>query len=276
MGRTHYRQLPLAPLDEEAGAALISELLGSHRSLVELSGLIRERAAGNPFFCEQIVSSLAERGVLEGRPGVFRLAHPGIEIEVPATVQAVLSARIDRLADREKLVLQNAAVVGREFPRRLLGEVVAMPEAELDFALRELTDAELVFEAELYPESQYAFRHPLMREVAYGLQLSPARVRTHAAIARALQELDPDRLDEHAALIAQHSEAAGEPLEAARWHARAAVWAGFSDPRCCAEPLAAGARARSRAARERRGRRAPLDLPSDADRHRMAARRRGR
>ena len=230
MGRTHYRQLPLAPLDEEAGAALISELLGSHRSLVELSGLIRERAAGNPFFCEQIVSSLAERGVLEGRPGVFRLAHPGIEIEVPATVQAVLSARIDRLADREKLVLQNAAVVGREFPRRLLGEVVAMPEAELDSALRELTDAELVFEAELYPESQYAFRHPLMREVAYGLQLSPARVRTHAAIARALQELDPDRLDEHAALIAQHSEAAGEPLEAARWHARAAVWAGFSDP----------------------------------------------
>jgi class 3 adenylate cyclase/tetratricopeptide (TPR) repeat protein len=230
MGRTHYRQLPLAPLDEEAGAALISELLGSHRSLVELSGLIRERAAGNPFFCEQIVSSLAERGVLEGQPGVFRLAHPGIEIEVPATVQAVLAARIDRLADREKLVLQNAAVVGREFPRRLLGEVVALPEAELDSALRELTDAELVFEAELYPESQYAFRHPLMREVAYGLQLSPARVRTHAAIARALQELDPDRLDEHAALIAQHSEAAGEPLEAARWHARAAVWAGFSDP----------------------------------------------
>ena len=120
MGRTHYSQLPLAPLDEEAGAALISELLGSDTSLQDLSGLIRERAAGNPFFCEQIVSSLAERGDIEGRPGAFRLAHPGIAIEVPATVQAVLSARIDRLAEREKAVLQTAAVIGREFERRLL------------------------------------------------------------------------------------------------------------------------------------------------------------
>jgi adenylate cyclase len=230
MGRTHYRQLPLAPLDENAGATLISELVGPAASLRDLSTLIRERAAGNPFFCEQIVSALAERGELEGRPGAFELAHPGIEIDVPATVQAVLSARIDRLAEREKAVLQTAAVIGREFQRRLLAEVGALPEAELDVALHELTEAELVFEAELYPVSEYAFRHPLMREVAYGSLLSPARRHTHAAIAGALQELDPDDLDEQAALIALHSEAAGETLEAARWHARAAVWAGFNDP----------------------------------------------
>jgi len=230
MGRTHYRQLPLPPLGEEAGASLISELLGRDPSLRDLSALIRERAAGNPFFCEQIVSSLAERGEIEGGPGGFRLAHPKVEIDVPETVQAVLSARIDRLSERDKAALQTAAVIGREFGRRLLGKVAALPEAQLDSALRELTKAELVFEAELYPESRYAFRHPLMREVAYGSQLAAARGHTHAAIARALQELEPNRLDEHAALIANHFEVAGEPLDAARWHARAAVWAGFKDP----------------------------------------------
>ena len=230
MGRTHYRQLPLPPLSKDACAALISELLGSEPSLRDLSTLIRERADGNPFFCEQIVSALAERGEIEGRLGAFRLAHPQIEIEVPETVQAVLSARIDRLSERQKAVLQTAAVIGREFDRRLLGEVAALPEAELDSALRALTEAELVLEMELYPESRHAFKHPLTREVAYGSQLSATRRRTHAAIAAALQGLEPDRLDEHAALIAHHFEAASEPLDASRWHARAAVWAGFNDP----------------------------------------------
>jgi class 3 adenylate cyclase/tetratricopeptide (TPR) repeat protein len=230
MGRTHYRQLPLRPLGEEAGTALISELLGPDPSLRELSKLIGERAGGNPFFCEEIVSSLAERGEIEGRPGAFRLAHPEVEIEVPETVQAVLAARIDRLAEREKAVLQTAAVIGREFERPLLGEIAALPAADLDSALHELSEAELIFEVELYPESRYAFKHPLTREVAYGSQLSATRRRIHAGIAAALQELDPDRLDEHAALIAHHLESAGKALEAAGWHARAAVWAGFNDP----------------------------------------------
>ncbi len=230
MGRAHYRQLPLPPLGKEAGAALISELLGPDPSLRGPSALILERAAGNPFFCEQIVRSLAERGEIEGGPGAFRLAHPQVEIDVPVTVQAVLSARIDRLSERQKAVLQIAAVIGREFERRLLGEVADLPEGELDSVLHELIEAELVFEVELYPQPRFAFRHPLTQDVAFGSQLSKGRARTHAAIARALQTLEPERLDEGAALIAHHFEAAGKPLEAARWHARAAVWAGFKDP----------------------------------------------
>jgi adenylate cyclase len=230
MGRAHCHQLALPPLGEEAGAELISELLGPDPSLRGLSALIGERAAGNPFFSEQIVRSLAERGEIEGGPGAFRLARPKVEIDVPETVQAVLSARIDRLSEREKAVLQTAAVIGREFELRLLGEVAALPEDELDSVLRKLIETELVFEVELYPESRFAFRHPLTRDVAYGSQLSKRRARTHAAIARALQTLEPERLDEGAALIAYHFEAAGEPLEEARWHARAAVWAGFKDP----------------------------------------------
>ena len=231
MGRTHYSQLPLAPLDEEAGAALISELLGSDTSLRDLSGLIRERAAGNPFFCEQIVSSLAERGEIEGRPGVFRLAHPGIEIEVPATVQAVLSARIDRLAEREKAVLQTAAVIGREFERRLLAEIAALPEAELDSALR---DAH---------RCGARIRGGALPRVQIRLQASPdarGRIRLTALpgapCAPTRRSPEPCRSSTRTASTSMLPWSRTTPrrrassLDAARWHARAAVWAGFNDP----------------------------------------------
>jgi len=149
---------------------------------------------------------------------------------VPVTVQAVLSARIDRLDPAAKQLVQVASVIGREVGARALGMAAGLSEDELNPALCDLVDGGFLYEAELYPERVLSFRHPLTREVAYGTQLTERRTATHAAAARAMIELDPDRLDELAALVAHHFKAGDETLEAARWSARAAHWAGHTRP----------------------------------------------
>jgi tetratricopeptide (TPR) repeat protein len=121
-------------------------------------------------------------------------------------------------------VLQTAAVIGREFTEPILRRVVELPEVELAAALQRLTAAEFIYEEALGPEPGYTFKHPLTQEVAYRSQLGERRERVHAEVARAIADLYRDRLDEKAALLAQHWEAAGDALEAARWHDRAARW----------------------------------------------------
>jgi class 3 adenylate cyclase len=229
MQRSWYQQLPLRPLGPEAQQELLRELLGPDPSLAGLASRLGERTGGNPFFLEETVLSLAESGALAGAPGSYRLARPLEEIAVPATVQVVLAARIDRLAEREKNLLQTASVIGCELPERLLREVADLPEGDLAEALRALVRGEFLYEAALYPEPEYAFKHPLTQEVAYQGQLAPRRARVHAAVARALEAMDPAGAGERAALLAHHYEAAGEALPAARWHDRAAHWAARAD-----------------------------------------------
>jgi adenylate cyclase len=230
MSRSYYRQIALAPLGAEATGALLGDLLGSDPSLDGLSELIRERTGGNPFFIEELVQALIEAGSLVGERGAYRLVAPVDEAAVPAGVHAVLAARIDRLPAREKAVLQAAAVIGKEFSQPVLRRVTELSGEELEASLRGLIAGEFVYEQELYPEALYSFKHPLTQEVAYGSQLGERRAALHAAVARAIIAEHPERLEERAALLAGHWEAAGETIEAARWHARAAVWAGTSDP----------------------------------------------
>jgi DNA-binding SARP family transcriptional activator/tetratricopeptide (TPR) repeat protein len=231
MSRSYYQQIALEPLAQDAVDGLLAELLGTDPSLAELGALVRERAQGNPFFIEELVRALADAGSLEGPRGRYRLARPVPDAAVPATVQAVLAARIDRLEAREKGVLQTAAVIGREVPRSVLERVATLDAAALEDALAALVASEFVHEHGIEPEPAFAFNHPLTREVAYRSLLGERRTAVHAAVARAIAGQDPERLGERAALIAQHWEAAREDLEAARWHARAATWAAASDPR---------------------------------------------
>jgi class 3 adenylate cyclase/tetratricopeptide (TPR) repeat protein len=230
LSRSSYRPIALAPLRNGAVEQLLAELFGSDPSLAGMVELVRERTRGNPFFVEELVHSLVESGGLEGERGAYRLAAPVGDVVVPATVQAVLGARIDRLGWREKTVLEAAAVIGEEFHGAILERVLDFAPTELDAALRALVADELVFEQELYPEVRYAFKHPLTREVAYASQLSERRAPVHAAVARAIAAQHAERLDERAALIAGHWEAAGDRLGAARWHARAGGWAHTNDP----------------------------------------------
>jgi adenylate cyclase len=148
------------------------------------------------------------------------------DLEVPATVEALLSARIDRLCERDKRLLQTAAVIGREVSELLLREVAELPETELHGSLEALKSGEFLFESALFPVVEYAFRHPLTQEVALRSQLQQRRAQTHAAVAGAIERAAGEKLDEQAALLAHHWEQAGEHLVAARWHRRAALWSG--------------------------------------------------
>jgi adenylate cyclase len=231
-GAHTYRGISLEPLGPTHTAELLRDLVGEDPSLDGLGELIHMRTAGNPFFVEEIVRGLVEAGNLEGERGAYRLARPVEDTGVPASVQTVLAARIDRLSPEAKLLLQAASVTSKEIGERALGMVSGRSEDDEGYraALCELADGGFLFETEVYPERIFAFRHPLTREVAYGSQLAEQRAAGHAATARALIELNPDRHDELAALIASHMETGGEALEAARWSARAAYWAGSSRP----------------------------------------------
>ncbi len=229
MQKSWYRQIPLTPLGRDAIGELLVDLLGTDPSLAALTAPIHARTGGNPFFTEEVAQTLIESGHLEGERGAYRLVTPIEELTVPATVQAVLAARIDRLPEREKRLLQVASVIGKDFPEPLLAAVAELPTEELKAALAALRRAEFIHEQAIYPVVEYAFKHPLTQEVALGSQLKERRRQVHAAVARAIELHDPDHLDERAALLAHHWEEAGEALSGARWHRRAAEWVGRTD-----------------------------------------------
>ncbi len=225
-----YRRLSLVPLGLDSTRELLVDLAGDDPSLDGLPELVHERTGGNPFFIEEVVRELVEAGYLDGERGAYRLTKPVGDTRVPATVQAILAARIDRLATA-KTLLQAASVIGKEVPEEALEIVAGVDQEDLAEGLSELIGAGFLYEAEIYPKRILAFSHPLTQEVAYSSQLGEQRARAHTAAARALIELEGDRHDELAALIAQHLEKGGELLEAARWNARAAHWAGYAHPR---------------------------------------------
>ncbi len=221
--RAYYQQLPLTPLGPDAIRALARDLLGPDPSVSELPETIAERTGGNPFFTEEIVQALDESGHLLGTRGGYTLGTPIERIDVPTNVRATLAARIDRLAEREKHVLQTAAIIGKEFSDTLLREVVEVRDEGLAEALSVLRGGEFLYERALYPTLEHAFKHPLTQEVAYDSQLAQRRQPLHAAVARAIEAQEPERVEENAALLAYHWDAAADVEQAARWHARAAA-----------------------------------------------------
>jgi predicted ATPase len=204
MQRSYYQQLPLLPLGPEAIAELLRDLLGGDPSLGPLGNRIRERTGGNSFFIEEVVQALAETGSLAGAKGAYRLVRSTSELRLPTTVQVVLAARIDRLAEREKGVLQTAAVIGREFAEPILRRVVELPEIDLAAALQKLASAEFIYEEALYPEAQYTFKHALTQEVAHNSLLNERRLTLHEDVGTVMETIFAGRLEEHYAELAHH------------------------------------------------------------------------
>jgi adenylate cyclase len=208
--------IALRPLTNEQVSALSTELLGADPSLNGVTALVAERAAGNPFFAEESVRDLAERGVLTGRPGAYELHGDATSVEVPATLQAAIGARIDRLDPAAKKTLNAAAVVGMRFDATLLTALVD------DADVTPLIDAQLIDQVSFAPRAEYGFRHPLTRTVAYEAQLKSDRAQLHQRLATAIVSRSSG--DENAALMAEHLEAAGDLRAAFDWHMRAATW----------------------------------------------------
>jgi class 3 adenylate cyclase len=209
----------LAPLNDSETTALVTELLGSEPSVEALGHTIVERAAGNPFFAEEMVRELAERGVLRGKSGAYLSTAEVAEVNVPATLHATIAARIDRLDPNAKQTLNAGAVIGSRFTLELLAAVGNDP------VLDDLLRAELIDQVRFTPGAEFAFHHPLIRTVAYESQLKSDRAELHRRLAAVIESRDPAAADQNAALIAEHLEAAGDLHAAYSRHMRAATWA---------------------------------------------------
>src|ERR1700722_9181378 len=211
--------IALAPLSDPESAALVSQLLGPDASVAGGATMISDKAVGNPFFAEEMTRDLAERGVLAGDRGAYVSTVGAGEVGVPATLQATIAARIDRLDPAAKRTLSAAAVIGARFTRVLLETL------GIDPVLEELVGGELIDQIRFTGQPEYVFHHPLIRTVAYEAQLKSDRAQIHRRLAAAIESHDPAAAEHNAALIAEHLEAAGDGHAAYGWHMRAATWA---------------------------------------------------
>jgi adenylate cyclase len=215
--------IALRPLSTTQTTALIDELVGTDASVQGLAAVIAERADGNPFFAEEIVRDLAERGAVRGARGSYLLHGDVADTTVPATLQAVIAARVDRLSAAAKRTLNAAAVVGSRFSPELLTALGIDPVTD------ELVAGELIDQVGFTPKIEYVFRHPLIRAVAYESQLKSDRAELHGRLATAIEQREPDLVDENAALVAEHLKAAGDLHTAFNWYMRAGGWLTLRD-----------------------------------------------
>lgn len=207
------QSIALEPLDDSDISGLTAELVGSDASVANVADVIAKRAAGNPFFAEEIVRDLTERGVLVGERGTYTCPEELADVSVPGTLQATIAARVDRLNPTSKRTLSAGAVIGSRF------SLTQLEALGIDPHLDELVKAELVDQVVFTPRAEYVFRHPLIRSVAYESQLKSDRAQLHRQLATAIEQNDAN-----AALIAEHLEAAGDMHAAYEWHMRAGAW----------------------------------------------------
>jgi class 3 adenylate cyclase/tetratricopeptide (TPR) repeat protein len=219
--KTYYTQLRLDPLPPESAAEILNSVLGNDHGLQSLKELLIERTEGNPFFLEESVRTLVETKVLVGERGNYHLEKKVESTQVPATVQAVLAARIDRLPPQEKQLLQSAAVIGKDVPFPLLQAITELPEQELQRGLTHLQAAEFLYETSLFPDLEYTFKHALTHEVAYGCLLHERQRALHSQIVEAIERLYSNRLIEQVERLAHHA-ARGEVWDKALTYLRRA------------------------------------------------------
>jgi class 3 adenylate cyclase len=203
--KTYYRQLRIDPLPPESAGELLDALLGVDVALAPLKQVLVERTEANPFFLEESVRALTETAELTGERGTYRLARPIEGLRIPATVQAILAARIDRLEPEAKRLIQAAAVIGKDVPMPLLLAIADAPELEVRARIAQLQAAEFLYETRLFPDLEYTFKHALTHEVAYGGLLHDRQHALHARITEAIERLWAGRLAEQAEALAHHA-----------------------------------------------------------------------
>ena len=200
--RSYYTRLALTALSSDATVRMAQGMLAAERLPEELQAVIGRKAEGNPFFVEEVVKSLQEVGALRAEGDRYVVTRPLTDLFVPDTIQDLIMARIDRLAEAPKKTLQLASVIGREFTGRLLDRIADIPGQTAQ--LRELKAIELIYEKSLFPELAYMFKHALTHDVAYNSLLMQRRRELHHLIARAVEDLYADRLAEQYEVLAYH------------------------------------------------------------------------
>ena len=203
--KTYYTQIRIDPFPPASAEELLTALLGQDESLETLKRVLIERTEGNPFFLEETVQTLVETEVLVGDRGAYRMTKEQDAWPIPATAQAILAARIDRLPPEDKRLLQAASVIGKDVPFTLLQTIADVPEESLRRGLTQLQAAEFLYETSVFPDLEYTFKHALTHEVAYASVLQDRRRALHARIVESLETLYPDRLAEQVERLAHHA-----------------------------------------------------------------------
>ena len=219
--KTYYTQLRLGSLPPESTGELLRALVGDDPGLEPLKQVLGRR--GNPFFLEETVRTLVETKALEGLRGAYGLVRPVQSLQIPATVQAILAARIDRLPAEDKQLLQTASVIGKDVPFAILTTIADLPAEALRQGLGRLQEAEFLYETTLFPDLEYTFKHALTHDVAYGSLLQERRRALHGQIVEIIERLYPDRLAEHVERLAHHALRGEQWEKAVRYSRQAGV-----------------------------------------------------
>lgn len=206
--KSYCRKLGVGQLSGKTSIKLVRAVLEASDVAPELKKLVLGRGAGNPLFIEELARSLLENGSIEAQENMYVLTRKASDIRVPETIQAIIAARIDRIEESMKQVIQMAAVIGREFAFRILQHIMEM-KADLKSTLLNLQGLEFIHEKQLFPELEYIFKHALTQEVAYNSLLQKRRKEIHEKIGKAIEALYLDRLEEYLEFLAYqygHSE----------------------------------------------------------------------
>jgi class 3 adenylate cyclase/tetratricopeptide (TPR) repeat protein len=201
--KSYFDRIGLDQLTLKSSAELVRAILEGGETAPELSNLILNRAAGNPLFMEELTHSLLENGSIQRTGDQYILTKKSSDLQVPDTIQGIIAARMDRLEENLKRIMQVASVIGREFAFRILQSISDMRE-DLKSQLLNLQGLELIYEKSLFPELEYVFKHALTQEVAYNSLLSNRRKEIHKRIGKAIEELYPDNLEEFYEVLAYH------------------------------------------------------------------------
>lgn len=219
--KSYYSMVGVGQLSAGASAELVRAVLEGGQVVPDLKELILGRASGNPLFMEELTHTLLENGSIQRKGDRFVLAQDLSTIEVPDTIHGIISARIDRLEQHLKRIMQVASVIGREFAFRILEMITGMQD-ELKSALVSLQGLEFIYEKSLFPELEYIFRHALVQEVAYSSLLINRRREIHEKIGNAIESLHPQRLEEFSEMLAYHYSRSGNLAKAYEYLKRSA------------------------------------------------------
>jgi class 3 adenylate cyclase len=201
--KSYFNRIGLDELTLQSSAELVKAILEEGEAAPELRDLILNRAAGNPLFMEELTHALLENGTIEKKDKQYILTRTSSDLQVPDTIQGIIAARLDRLEENLKRIMQVASVIGREFAFRILQAISDMHE-ELKSSLLNLQGLEFIYEKSLFPELEYIFKHALTQEVAYNSLLLKRRKEIHEKIGRAIEELYPERHEEFYEVFAHH------------------------------------------------------------------------
>jgi class 3 adenylate cyclase/tetratricopeptide (TPR) repeat protein len=201
--KSYYSKIGVDQLSGKSSAQLVQNILAGGEVVPQLKELIINRAGGNPLFVEELTHSLVENGSIQKKDHQYVLAKDASEIDVPDSIQGIIAARLDRVEENLKRIMQVASVIGREFAYRILQTIMGMKE-ELKSSLINLQGLEFIYEKRLFPELEYIFKHALTQEVAYNSLLQKRRKEIHGKIGGAIEDLYPDRLEEYYELLAYH------------------------------------------------------------------------